>query len=135
MDRFWGGVGGNINYVLPVTNLSNSASSHLKVSLYMDTVSHVGSVKYIPLSFRHSHPKYQVLGLPRIQLEQKIAQTDFFFKHIYYDSLDEKVIIITLEQMKIYVGSVMIVLPLRYGKYGVLVTKILISRLLEGIWR
>ena len=51
----------------------------------MDTVSHIGDVKYSHLSFQHGHPNYQGLGFPRIGIEQTTAQNDFFLKtHLSY---------------------------------------------------
>ena len=43
----------------------------------METVAHIGVVKYIPLIFRHGHPNYQGLVFPRIGLEQKTTQNLF----------------------------------------------------------
>ena len=83
---FWGTLWASIKYVLLVTTLSNSESSKLPVSLYRDTVSRIGAVKYFPLAFQYGHPKYQGLEFPRIGIEQKISQKWFFSKHIYYES-------------------------------------------------
>ena len=68
-----------------------------------------------------------------IGLEKTITLIDFFSKHIYYDSLSGKGIIIYIEQMKMEVGSGMLVLSLSYMKYDGIVTNVQIYILWEVI--
>ena len=72
-----------IKYVLPVTTLSKSEVSNLTVYLYMEMISRIGAVKYLPLCFLHAHPKYQGLVFPIILLEHKISKIGFLLNQIH----------------------------------------------------
>ena len=76
---------------------------------------------------------FHSLGLPRILLEHTIAQSGFFSNQIYYDSLAVSGTRLTLEYMKMKVGSVIPFLSQTYGNYVVIVTNGWIYSLWKGI--
>ena len=105
----------------------------MTVYLYRETISHILSLKYHPLSFQHGNPRYQGLIFPNIGHEQTITKIGFFSKNLSQDSLSIMGIIPYLENMQLDTGYVTPVISIINGKYGGLISNGCIYSLWEGI--
>ena len=93
----------------------------------MGGLSQILSVKYLSLVIFPRHLMLQSLGITRVGLEQTISLTVFFVKNVFSDYISRSGNILSLQHMKLAVGSRTPVLPLKYGKCGGILSKIWIA--------
>ena len=119
---FWFTIWAQLKYPLPAIIQPETQGNKLMSSLYFKLLPKLGIERTLPKAHRHSSYRYGDLGLPNLFTEQAISKINMFMIHDGTDSMVDRHIKLSIEELQLELGTEVSFLSYSYQEYGPLAT-------------
>jgi hypothetical protein len=110
-------------YAVPAMSITSGQNAHIMAPILMSSLNAIGIQRYLPRSVVYAPLQYQGLAVPNLYVESGIQHVVLLLQETHGLTQTGKLLILSLEAMKVEIGVGGSVLTQSFSRYGCLATR------------